>query len=138
MPRSPSLGVFCGRETPDDVIQSSGNVMAVHFRSDRGLIGRGFQATYTSNEPAGLSVSVDRISTSTRKEAMSRHFTRRKLLKIGGVPIQRCALGFRGERGGVWGGSIPLIIQLCVWKSAASSSNGVLSRATAENGYIVI
>ena len=28
--------------------------MAVHFRSDHGLIGRGFQATYTSNEPAGL------------------------------------------------------------------------------------
>jgi len=117
MPRSPSLGVFCGRETPDDVIQSSGNVMAVHFRSDRGLIGRGFQATYTSNEPAGLSVSVDRISTSTRKEAMSRHFTRRKLLKIGGYQFNDAPLG-SGAREEEYGEEV-----------FPSSSNSVSGRA---------
>jgi len=57
LPRSPSLGVYCGHDTPSDVVQSTGSVMAVHFRSDSGLIGRGFRATYTSNEPAGLSLA---------------------------------------------------------------------------------
>ena len=58
LPRSPALGVFCGRDTPSDVIQSTGNVMAVHFRSDTGLIGRGFQASYTSYEPRGQFVAL--------------------------------------------------------------------------------
>ena len=69
LPRSPLLGVFCGRTTPTDVVQSSGNVMVVHFTSLRGYVaGRGFSASYTSNEPSGLShtqcdySTVDRYS----------------------------------------------------------------------------
>jgi hypothetical protein len=49
---SPVLGIFCGRRKPNPV-ESSGNTMVVHFRTDGMGSSSGFLATYTSDSPAG-------------------------------------------------------------------------------------
>ena len=40
-----SIGKYCGSEMPP-VIWSTSNVLVIHFYSDSGITGRGFNATY--------------------------------------------------------------------------------------------
>lgn len=51
---SPLIDRLCGTDIPDQPIESSGNTMAVVFKSDISVSGRGFSAQYSSNYPAGI------------------------------------------------------------------------------------
>ena len=46
------MNMLCGHSNPG-TFQSSGNGMKVYFSTDGSVSGRGFQATYHSDNPAG-------------------------------------------------------------------------------------
>lgn len=50
---APHLQRFCGTVPAGTQVRSSGNTMAVEFRTDASVSSGGFLATYSSDEPAG-------------------------------------------------------------------------------------
>lgn len=50
---APHLQRFCGTVPAGTQVRSSGNTMAVEFRTDASASSGGFLATYSSDEPAG-------------------------------------------------------------------------------------
>ncbi|KAM4718445.1 cubilin [Anableps anableps] len=49
---APRIQRFCGTVSPDTQVQSSGNTMAIVFRTDASVSSGGFMVTYSSDEPA--------------------------------------------------------------------------------------
>jgi len=51
--RSPTIGVYCGTATPQELIQSSSSTLLVAFFSDEAATGRGFVVDWLAVDNTG-------------------------------------------------------------------------------------
>ena len=52
--RSSMIGVYCGRATPQELIQSSGSVLLISFVSDEEVAGQGFVVSWLAVEDSSV------------------------------------------------------------------------------------